>query len=211
MDTSRSENALNKLEAEIHNLSRVREVVSSVESLKVELSHSISAVEFSAKSINSNNDNLQIKLQSFNKVIDGAISDLTKSTNDLRVASESNIIKVEEIKQQLILNLNATSEQLFKLTQSIENILDSRLHNALTQYEIFVRNEISVFRDRVDLEIKKLAQDHSDQISDLERQILEGLKVASERQNKVLLWSSVGLFIGIASTFAGAVYFIKGF
>lgn len=210
MDTSRSESALNKLEAEIHNLSRVREIVSSVESLKDELSHSINAVEFSVKSIASNNEDLQFKLQSFNKVIDGAISNLNKSADDLKIASESNIVKVEEIKQQLILNLNATSEQLFKLTQSIESILDSRLHNALTQYEIFVRSEISVFRDRVDLEIKKLAQDHSDQISDLEEQILEELQVASKRQNKVLLWTSIGLFVGISLTFAVAVHFIKG-
>ena len=122
MDTSRSENALNKLEAEIHNLSRVREIVSSIESLKGELSHSINAIEFSVKSINSNNDDLQIKLQSFNKVIDGAIDNLNKSTDHLKITSESNIVKVEEIKQQLILNLNATSEQLFKLTQSIETI-----------------------------------------------------------------------------------------
>jgi hypothetical protein len=211
MDTSRSESALNKLEAEIHNLSRVREIVTSVESLKGELSHSINAVEFSVKSIVSNNEDLQVKLQSFNKVIDSAINNLNKSTDDLKIASECNIVKVEEIKQQLILNLNATSEQLYKLTQSIESILDSRLHNSLTQYEIFVRNEISVFRDRVDLEIKKLAQDHSDQISDLEEQILEGLQVASERQNKVLLWASIGLFIGISLNFAVAAYFIKGF
>ena len=211
MDTSRSESALNKLEAEIHNLSRVREIVSSVESLKGELSHSISAVEFSVKSIVSNNEDLQVKLQSFNKIIDGAISNLNKSTDDLKIASESNIVKVEEIKQQLILNLNATSEQLFKLTQSIESILESRLHNALTQYEIFVRSEISVFRDRLDLELKKLTQDHSNQISDLQVQIFEELQFSSERQNKVLLWASIGLYIGISLTFAVAVYFIKGF
>ncbi|TXI14334.1 MAG: hypothetical protein E6Q68_00520 [Polynucleobacter sp.] len=211
MDTSRSESALNKLEAEIHNLSRVREIVSSVESLKEELSHSISTVDFSVKNIISNNEDLQVKLQSFNKVIDGAISNLNKSTDDLKIASESNIVKVEEIRQQLILNLNSTSEQLLKLTQSIESILDTRLHNALTQYEIFVRSEISVFRDGVDLEIKKLAQDLRDQISGLEEQILDELQVASERQNKVLLWASIGLFIGISLTFAVAVHFIKGF
>jgi hypothetical protein len=231
MDTSRSEEALSRFESEIDNLSRLKHLISSIESLQVQILSSTDSIAQTVNTFEVNNDLLRNKLEEFkqeleqNKInilsavdkstfdfaqaINEMVLKVNDATNCLKDISESNKNKVEEIKHQLTLNLSSTTEQLVKHAKFIEDTLDSRLHTALTKYEIFVRNELSLLKDRLDLDFKKLDQSNNEAISKLNTDLSLKLEVFSKNYFKYLSILAISFVVSIIGSTCFLIYFIK--
>lgn len=231
MDTSRSEEALIRFESEINNLSKLKYLISSIESLGVQISSSTDSIAQTVNTFDVNNEILRIKLENFKQELElnknNILSAVDKSTFDfaqamneivlkvndatncLKDISESNKNKVEEIKHQLTLNLSTTTEQLVKHSKFIEDTLDSRLHTALTKYEIFLRNEMFILRDKLDNEFKNLSKSSNEAIFDLKIEISQQFEKNSNKQLKLIKLLAFSLLGGIIASTCLLSYLIK--